>query len=103
MNIPCFFCQAKLRYQELVIHHGCLACCQDPIYQALTTYRHSERRVIRGHLYLLVKNKDYHIRCWVDEKKTEVERHGNLLISLPGFPITPNNALKKLQTILTFL
>jgi hypothetical protein len=106
MEIPCFFCQAMLTGSgPTEMHYVCYSCSsKSSVVTAITTYRPAEQRVVRAHLYIKHKNKSYHIRYNLEDNKTYImnESDENLIASVSGFPITPDNAEKKFKLILTF-
>jgi hypothetical protein len=107
--INCFFCQINLAQEPdpgEITHYACTSCSnKPPVYNVLTTYKRSMQEVTRGHLYLTLNDKKYHIRCVADGNKTEISCKDDeeLVMTVPGFPITPNNAEQKLKLYLTFL
>jgi hypothetical protein len=121
-NFPCYFCQRRT-HQEI-----CSFCSsKDGIQEVVTCYAGSPSAHHYAHIYVgdkaieTVDHYDYHIRLniiclssWIYDihpNTTTIHNKSyynqtathNLVITLPGYPLNPDNVIKKLKTILTFL
>lgn len=108
---PCYFCQTQLKspsepnYRNIFYCHKCAN--KNNLTHVITTYNNDPpEELIYVHIYMHIKDKEYHIRLNLQEGKTDVmapRRDPYYLQELDGYPFTPQNANQKLRTILTFL
>lgn len=100
----CYFCKQPLPPSQHNAAHKsarCPLCSTSTGINVFTTETFS-------HIYVTISDRRYYIRLYLKENATSVTQcvpkgKEPEITRVTGFPFTPQNAINKLRTILTFL
>ncbi len=105
---PCYFCHKYLNSPADPQYKGiyyCKNCAHKNNFTSVVTVYDTDEKLLYVHIYVPIKQQDYHIRMNFRDNTTDVlapMRHCHLQ-KFDGHPFTLQNANSKLHTVLTFL